>query len=536
MFCMYMNVLLVDDNYICVEGIMHAISWDSPGISSVHTVYDGVSALDYLKNHPVHILISDISMPGMSGLALSEKALALNPSIKIILISAYDEFEYARQAVRLGAFDYIEKPVNYSYLTEILEKVIAEIKMEVKNLEILKKSRPAIAEQFFRSLIQQGNRESAQILELYAHYLDLKLNCRYYIVLHISAADSDLLKQKLGIEEYCVRSMNLEHCVRKICSTFTFHYVLKDLTNFICIIGENIASAHKFLELIQARFQKAAEHFSSRLGVVIGLGNITDSIWELNSSYASAQKALEYRFFFPEQTFLEADAISRYGSKVLPDADVSEENLIQCICKKDMNGITDWIHAFIHSFPGNCDSKIVVYSQLYTIVARLLKFCYELNIMTPEFEKEITFIFTNPDYFKTIAMISDWLLNTCREICQRLQESVSKYHESLCETAVKYILKNYSNSDLGLNEIAESLQISPAYLSTLFKRCRNQNISTFLTDTRIDAACQLLLNTSLSLKVISTQVGYSNQYYFSSCFKKKTGKTPSAYREEYQKQ
>ena len=234
MFCMYMNVLLVDDNYICVEGIMHAISWDSPGISSVHTVYDGVSALDYLKNHPVHILISDISMPGMSGLALSEKALALNPSIKIILISAYDEFEYARQAVRLGAFDYIEKPVNYSYLTEILEKVIAEIKMEVKNLEILKKSRPAIAEQFFRSLIQQGNRESAQILELYAHYLDLKLNCRYYIVLHISAADSDLLKQKLGIEEYCVRSMNLEHCVRKICSTFTFHYVLKDLTNFIC--------------------------------------------------------------------------------------------------------------------------------------------------------------------------------------------------------------------------------------------------------------------------------------------------------------
>ena len=78
------------------------------------------------------------------------------------------------------------------------------------------------------------------------------------------------------------------------------------------------------------------------------------------------------------------------------------------------------------------------------------------------------------------------------------------------------------------------MQITPAYLSSLFKKCRDQNISNFITDVRIDAACQLLKNTALSPKVISTQVGYSNQYYFSACFKKKTGMTPSAYREQLQ--
>lgn len=528
------SALLVDDNYICVKGISCSIPWETIGISSVHTVYDGSSAWDYLQHNPVDILISDISMPGMNGLELSEKVLALNPSVKVILISAYDEFEYVRKAVRLGAFDYIEKPINYEYLTEILQKAMTEIEQETKNLEILKKSRPAMEEQFFRSLIQQSSREPASTLELYAQYLDLNLSYDSYIVLHISAEDSDLLKQTLGIEEYCVRFMNLENCIRELGSSFDLHYVLKDLTGFICILGGNFPSHREFRKTVLCTFQKAVDLFSGRFDLIISLGSITSSAWELNTSYANALKALEYRFFFPNQHFPEANPISPYGSTVLLGKDVPEEDLIQAICKNDLSEVSRWIHAFIDSFPGNCDSRIVVYSRLYTVIARLLKFSYELNIMTPEFEKELTVVFSNPDKFKTIDMIADWLLDICQKICSKLQDSVSKYHESLCEAAVKYILKHYENSDLGLNEIAESLQISPAYLSTLFKQCRNQNISTFLTDTRIDAACQLLLNTSLSLKVISTQVGYSNQYYFSSCFKKKTGVTPSAYREQHQ--
>lgn len=533
---MNIHVLLVDDNYICVEGIQHSVAWEDLGISSVHAVYDGGSAWEYMRQHPVDILVSDISMPGMGGLELSEKAIEANPAIKVILISAYDEFEYAKTAVRLGAFDYIEKPLNYEYLTHILRKALNEISQEAKNLEILKKSRPAMEEQFFRSLIQQGGRESVPTLELYADYLDLKMNYRYYTVLHVSAEDSDMLKQRLGIEEYCVRFMNLENCIRMVSASFSMHYLLKDLTGFICVLGENTSSKKEFKKMILTSFQKAVDLFSGRFDLVIGLGSITGSVWELTSSYSDALKALEYRFFFPEQHFLEAGSISRYGSEILLGKDVPEEELVQRICRNDSDGISQWIDDFIHSFPGSCDSRIVVYSRLYSVVARLLKFAYELNIMTPDFERELTSVFSNPDQFKTIDRISDWLLSVCHDIRGRLQDSMVKYHESLCEAAVKYIQSNYENSSLCLNEIAESLQISPAYLSTLFKQCRNQNISTFLTDTRIEAACHLLLNTTLSLKVISTQVGYSNQYYFSSCFKKKTGMTPSAYREEHQKE
>lgn len=528
------TVLLADDNHICVEGIHQSIPWAELGIDQVHCVYDGQTALEYLKEYPVDLLISDISMPGLTGLDLSEQAIALHTSIKIILISAYDEFEYAKKAVRLGAYDYIEKPINYEYLAEIIKKALAELEQEHRNLEILKKSRPAMEEQFFRSLIQQNLREPRETMRLYAHYLELDLTCSCCTVLHISVEDQSTLKQKLGIQEYYVRLMNLEKEIRRVCDSFFIRYVLKSLTGFICILGEKELTPEEFKKNIFSAFSRIVEQFSSRFDLVIGLGKIVPKIWNLPSSYAQAVKALDYRFFFPEQSILEAGQISGCTSSLILGQDTQEERLIQLICKNDLEGIQNWIQAFKSSFAGNYSSKNLVYTLLYSVIARILKFTYELNISDEALEREITSVFSDFTKFKNIDSISDWLYTICQSICANLQASVSNYHQGLCRAAMAYIDKNYTNSELGLNEIAEHVQITPAYLSTLFKQYRHQNISSYITDVRIEAACQLLLNTTLSLKVISTQVGYSNQYYFSSCFKKKTGMPPSAFREERQ--
>lgn len=527
------SVLIVDDNYICVEGIHKSIHWETLGIDAVFEAYDGKTALEFIREKHADLIISDISMPGLNGLDLSEQVIRIDSSIKVILISAYDKFEYAKKAVRLGAFDYIEKPIDYDYLTEILSKALSEIEQEHKNLEILKKSRPAMEEQFFRSLIQPNLREQPETLRLYADYLDLNLDCNYCMALHISAEDSLLLKQKLGIEEYHVRFMNLENYILKICNEFPVHYLLKDLSGFICILGAQSVSRAEFKKKIIGTFSQTAEIFSDRFDLVIGLGKIVTCVWDLAASYAQAQKALEYRFFFPSQNILEATAISGCDSSLILGKDAQEDELIQFICKNDLDSIRVWISDFKNSFPGNCGSKNLVYTRLYSVIARILKFCCEMNLTNDSFEHEITAVFSNPEKFKNIDAISGWLYSICENVCGHLQASVANYHQSLCESVVSYIEKNYPDSNLNLNEIAEHVQITPTYLSTLFKKYKQQNISNFITDVRIDASCQLLKNTALSLKVISTRVGYSNQYYFSSCFKKKTGMTPSAYREQY---
>ena len=112
--------MIIDDNHISVDGICHNIDWSDLNAEVACKAYDGQQALDYLQNNMVDLIISDIEMPQLDGLSIAQNALKINSSIKIILISAFDKFEYAKQAIRLGAFDYIEKPLDYAYLEELL--------------------------------------------------------------------------------------------------------------------------------------------------------------------------------------------------------------------------------------------------------------------------------------------------------------------------------------------------------------------------------------------------------------------------------
>lgn len=525
------SVLIVDDNYICVEGISTSINWNDFGIEHIYKAYDGASALELLHKESIDLIISDISMPGLSGLELSEQVIAINPSIKIILISAYDKFEYAKKAVQLGAYDYVEKPLDYDYLKEVLKNVIQDMEEERRNRDLLKKSIPALQEQFFRSLIQSGIRDQQDTLKLYASYLDLPFDCRFYTTLYITAEDSLFLKQKLGIEEYSIRFMSFENSIRAAVAEFPIHYVLKDLTGFICIIGDNSATKSEFKQKLLSTFTKISEQYQERFEFVIGLGKIVGSPFALSASYAQAQKALEYRFLFPAQNILEASAIPGFDPKLILNQENNEDRLIELLCKNNMDGIRDWIHDFTNSLQEHMVSRDIVLLKLYSIGIKILKFSCEINIADEKLKQKIVAVFAQTEHYKNIDAISEWLLEICSMICQGLQDSVSHYHSSLCEAAVAYIRQNYPDSNLNLNAIADHVQLTPAYLSTLFKKYRSQNINNFITDVRIDAACLLLKNTSESLKTISMQVGYSNQYYFSSCFKKKMGVTPSMYRE-----
>ncbi len=114
------KIMLVDDNSISVEGIYKNIDWPSLDAQVVHMEYSGLSAIESLKGESVDVIISDIEMPDLDGITMSKLALSCNPYIKIILISAYDKFEYAKRAIRIGVYDYIEKPIDYGYLYDKL--------------------------------------------------------------------------------------------------------------------------------------------------------------------------------------------------------------------------------------------------------------------------------------------------------------------------------------------------------------------------------------------------------------------------------
>lgn len=525
------NVMLVDDNQISVEGMLKNINWNSVGAQVVACQYDAVSALKVLEETPIDLIISDIEMPNLSGLELASSALQKNSFIKIILISAYDKFEYAKQAIRIGTYDYVEKPLDYDYLCQKVRNAIALIEKEQSNLALIEKGRPAMIDSFFSSLIHSYSDESRYYLSKYPNYLHLDLDCHFYCVIAFDIENAASIKSELGIQKYHIELVNLQDYINELCAPLNLHYVLNDLQGLVCILGNNYSQQVHFQKKIYDIITMVYDQYKDTLlHINIGIGMVIKYLWDMNLSYSSAKRALEYRFFFPQQNIFDArDVIGSNLSKNL-FSDNKEEQLIQLICKRNTDEISSWIKKFSEELLVNYQTKSLLFIRIYSILGRILKFLYEMDVDSSDIEKEIIQVYSKLESFTTSSEIFLWLDTLCQKVCMKLVDSTKTYHKQICDSVQKYIRQHYENNKLCLNDIAEYVNVSPTHLSALYRKSTGQNISDTITSIRIDAACQMLLQSGLPLKVISEKIGYTNQYYFSSCFKKKLGMTPSEYR------
>lgn len=526
------KIMLVDDNALSVEGIERNIDWAALGAKVVHVRYDGRSAMEAMKQEPVDIIISDIEMPDLDGISMSRLASQINPLIKVILISAYDRFDYARNAIRIGVYDYIEKPIDYAYLTEKIRGACALIDQEQKNLELLKASRPAMTEKFFNDLLHYTGREAAFHLTSYMEYLDLDLNYRFYAAVLFDVENAASLKHELGIAQYEMLLYRLRDTVREHSRIFDRTYLLKGFDGLELIICQNSSSAAHVLQSMHKTAAGIVEQFQDAgISLNVGIGNIVSDLWSMNLSHESARHALEYRFFFPQKNIFDTREALGHNLSLEPFSDSREDELIRLICQKDYEAMERWIKDFSADLISKYQARDFIFVRIYTLLGRILKFLYELNIETKDLEEKITQTYARLDDFSTSEQFFSWLNEICGLACRKLDSSLKTYHDQLCESVLSYIRSNFDNSGLCLNDIARFANVSPSYLSALFKKNMKMSISDTITTARIEAACQYLKNSALTLKEISEKCGYANQYYFSTAFKKNKGVSPSAYRE-----
>lgn len=480
------NVMIVDDNCLTAEGIEKNIDWSALDATVIAVEYNSLSALDILKDTHVDLIISDIEMPDLDGISMSQKALEIQPFIKVILVSAYDKFEYAKRAIRLCVYDYIEKPLDYHYLTEKIKNAFTDIDRTQKNTELVKASRPVMTEKFFHDLLHYPGEDPATHLSQYLKYLDLRSDYDFFDVL-ILETEPDPAKSELDFTQYQIQLLNILNLVKEEMEIFDNVFYLKEFSGIVCIIGQNSKHPQHFLQVIHQVASTIVESCKNNvLSLNIGIGSLADSIWKLPVSFASASHSLKYLFFFPHKNIFDAREALGKELNLLSFSENTDEELIRLICSKDMTAIEEWITCYFQNLLGQVQDKNLVFIRIYSLLGRILKFLYEMNLDTGDLEREIIQV---------------------------------------------YIRENFETNTLCLNDIARHANISPAYLSSLFKKVSGQSISDTITALRIESACHYLESTSLSLKEISTKCGYTNQYYFSNSFKKKLGMSPSAYRE-----
>lgn len=535
------KVMIVDDNYLNAEGIEKNIDWKALDAEVSSVKYDSRSALDAMRENPVDLIISDIEMPDLDGISMSKLALSLNPLVKIILVSAYDKFEYARRAIRLGIFDYIEKPLDYAYLTEKIQNAFQEIERTQKNTDLVNASRPLMTEKFFNDLLHYPGENPAAHLKQYLQYLDLQFDYDFFCVMILETEKvtekdtSGLTDTDSDFSRYQIELLNVLDLLKEKLNIFNGTFYLKGFQDIVCIIGQDTEHSIPFLQSVHRQAKAITDQYQNHmLSLNIGIGNIVNSLWKLPVSFASASHALKYRFFFPQKNIFDAKEALGKEFSLLSFSENTEEELIRLICSKDITAIRSWLADYFQRLLSEIQDKNLVFVRIYSLLGKILKFLYEMNLDTDDLEKEIIQIYTHFDSFHTYKQFADWMTTLCSQVCQKLDTSLQSYHNQVYNVALSYIKQNFENSSLCLNDIAHHANISPAYLSSLFKKVSGQSISDTISGLRMESACHYLASGNLSLKEISLKCGYANQYYFSNSFKKKLGISPSAYRETHQ--
>jgi len=528
------KVILIDDNYIVSEGIKINIDWNALNAEVSFITQNGRDALEYARNEHIDLIITDIEMPNIDGITLSREILKINPYIKIILISAYDRFEYAKQAVRLGVCDYIEKPIDYSFLSEKIKNAFDKIDREHKNLSILKESKQLMIAKFFQDILYFSSSKPSKYFEKYISYLDITIDYSFFNIVKLEIESPTLFEEDDGVLTFQMEILNISDTFKNECELFDKYYCIQDLNNLIFIIAQNSNTPSHFQYVIHKTVSSFLDKYKeSVLNISIGIGTIVDSIWKLNISYENACHALKYRFFYPNKNIFDALEATGKEFSLLNNSDFIEEEFISLLCKKDITAIEEWLRNFFNELSKKYENKNIIFIRIYSLLGKILRFLYEINIDTSGLEQKIIKVYSGFDTFHTYDQFFLWMKEICNLVCDKLSLSLKSYHDQTYELVDNYIRNNYEDNSLSLNDIARYANMSPSYLSALYKKNNNKSISDTITSYRIEAAKEYLVTSTLSLKEISLKCGYANQYYFSTSFKKQLGISPSSYREKY---
>ena len=532
------KALLVDDEALTREAISENIPWKDLGFELIASCENGQEAMERMKETVPDLLLTDIYMPYVDGIELARYVYENHPDMKTVIISGYDEFEYAKQAVRYQVMEYILKPVTPSELMEVLLRAKESLDERYERTRTLKKlqgayvsNRPFLRGRFLNSLLR-GN-ERSETLKDKMEELGISLQGCFFNTAIVEGDDlSPFLNQykdvrdELALFAICNIAQEL---VERGSSGVAFQNM--EEKTIIIFSGDTQEGLEQQMEGTLKEIQGTVQRLLL-IETTIGVGQMVSDISRLYQSYERAWEVMEQKFLMGggrilRQELLEepensrAIDVPRWAGRVLQEVKSGNEETIEACIRAFAQEIRE-------SYANRNRSIIYMQNLLLTVIgtANLVK---EKESIIIEEEKELlNRIYT---YEHLTDMATD-VIAICVHILELLGEQRDSYGKKQALMALDYIKDNYMNSEVSLNSVCSHLAISTSYFSTLFKSCTGETFIEALTKKRMEEAKKLLENTSMKTYEVAREVGFSDPHYFSIAFKKATGRTPTEYAKE----
>lgn len=531
------KVLLVDDEILVREAIGAKIEWEQLGFELVGDCENGKAAIEFLKETQVDVVLTDICMPYIDGMGLSKYIYENLPQTTTIIFSGYSDFEYAKQAIQYKVAEYILKPVTAKELSEVLsrirEKLDSERQQEQKMDELTKvyqsytKNEALIISRALSRLIRGTQDVETSLRELEEFGITIK-GASY----RVAAVDIDVYSDLYEIDdelkkESALMSFVVENISNEIVNNHNAGLAYRDSDNRVCILFLTNKPKEFANEVnIICREIKDTVYDAMKLSVSMGIGVYVTSLGELSKSYDSATGILKFRYTQGSGMLFDCEQVPPAGNPMELEQDFKD--ISAAVKAKDeaiLYEVLDHVESWMKSGYVSRNKAVAYLHQVLRIISLTVQETVEDFSLK---DSDISGITDARNLEKAMKLI--------REYAARGMEAVSAVGQTSAERlavlAMDYIKENYSNQDLGLNDICEYLNISTSRFSSIFKEATGKTFTEVLTGVRMDRAKQLLRQTSLKNYEIAEKVGFSDPHYFSIAFKKMTGKTPKEYARE----
>ena len=541
-----LKIFLAEDEVVVRETIKRMIPWEELGFELVGEAADGEMALPLLLRQQPDLLITDIKMPFMDGLTLARLAKKEIPGLKVVILSGYDDFNYAKQAIGIGVEDYLLKPITKNALIERLSEIRSRYEHEKTQKEYYEKFQREMqayeknsSRDFFEALV--GG--SMDMMEVYKRAEKLGLDIvaeAYNVLIFTMNCDEDFSGQRDEYSSWEAESLELlenffaGHSSAMLFRSNIFSYgvLLKGQRE---TIEENTRACVDEIRKILSRQDGRREWF-------LAVGQSVERLSQIQKSYHTASRAFPQRYLYDENILYydEMETMEHPGGQAetednayLQKVDVNALN--PAILQKFLsNGLQEETENFVKDYfyaIGQEPMESLVFRNYVILNVRfsVISFIKGLGCDTNEMESADTeeVLAESGKNMESAIAYAKKMISQAIEI--RDQNSGNK-NRSILKTAVDFIDSHYMDEEISLNTVANVANVSSNHFSALFSQNMGQTFIEYLTTLRMNKAKELLRCTGMRSSEIAGEIGYKDAHYFSYLFKKTQGMTPSDYR------
>ncbi len=541
-----LKIFLAEDEVVVRETIKRMIPWEELGFELVGEAADGEMALPLLIRQQPDLLITDIKMPFMDGLTLARLAKKEIPGLKVVILSGYDDFNYAKQAIGIGVEDYLLKPITKNALIERLSEIRSRYEHEKTQKEYYEKfhrEMQAYEKNSIRDFFEALVRGSMDMMEVYKRAEKLGLDIvaeAYNVLIFTMNCDEDFSGQRDEYSSWEAESLELlenffaGHSSAMLFRSNIFSYgvLLKGQRE---TIEENTRACVDEIRKILSRQDGRREWF-------LAVGQSVERLSQIQKSYHTASRAFSQRYLYDENILYydEMETMEHPGGQAetednayLQKVDVNALN--PAILQKFLsNGLQEETENFVKDYfyaIGQEPMESLVFRNYVILNVRfsVISFIKGLGCDTNEMESADTeeVLAESGKNMESAIAYAEKMISQAIEI--RDQNSGNK-NRSILKTAVDFIDSHYMDEEISLNTVANVANVSSNHFSALFSQNMGQTFIEYLTSLRMNKAKELLRCTGMRSSEIAGEIGYKDAHYFSYLFKKTQGMTPSDYR------